>query len=74
MEKIINYLPFMQILKEGRAYIMLLPFNCAFDEIQEVLKEFSENVEKEKAFRAEITEKAKLEAEMNNGRQEAAGE
>lgn len=62
----INQLPFMQIIKEGRAYILLLPFNAPFDEAQEVLKEFIVQVDEEKVFRAELIEKAKLEQEMKN--------
>lgn len=62
----INQLPFMQIIKDGRAYILLLPFNAPFDEAQEVLKEFIVQVDEEKAFRADLIEKAKLEQEMKN--------
>jgi hypothetical protein len=69
----IQQLPFMQIVKEGRAYILLLPFNAPFDEAKQVLEEFSQDIDAEKAFRAEIMEKAKLEQEAANAKAEVAG-
>lgn len=74
MHKVINYLPFMQIVKDGRAYILLLPFNSEFDELKTVLGEFSQQVDQEKAWRDDLAAKAKLEQEAQNARQEAAVE
>lgn len=61
----------MQIQKEGRAYILLLPFNCYVDELKQVLQEFADNAQKEQKQRDEMAEKAKLEAEMHNQKAEA---
>lgn len=69
----IQQLPFMQIVKEGRAYILLLPFNAPFDEVHQVLGEFAQDVKAEQEFRAEIIEKAKLEQETANMKAEASG-
>lgn len=62
----------MQIVKEGRAYILLLPFNAPFDEAHDVMLEFAQDVKTEQAFRNELMEKAKLEEEMKNQNSEAA--
>lgn len=67
MERVINYLPFMQIVKEGRAYILLLPFNAPFEETQDALKEMIAGVDKEKAVRDDI----RLKAEIENQAKEA---
>jgi len=70
----IQNLPFMQIVKDGRAYILLLPFNSPFDEVFTVLDEFKVDVQAEKDFRAQIMEKARLEQEANNAKAEAQAE
>lgn len=69
----INHIPFMQIQKEGRAYILLLPFNAPFDECHDVMLEFAKEVLEEKRIRAEQADKSKLDKELENQKAEAAG-
>jgi hypothetical protein len=68
----INQLPFMQIQKEGRSYILLLPFNAPFDEAHDVMLEFAKDILEEKRIRQEVFEKSKLEQELSNQRAEAS--
>lgn len=67
----IHQLPFMQIQKEGRSYIILLPFNAPFEEAHDVMLEFAKEILEEKKVRHEIMEKAKLEEELKNQTAEA---
>lgn len=67
----IHQLPFMQIQKEDRSYIVLLPFNAPFDEAHAVMLEFAQHVLDEKKIRQEAFEKAKLEEEVKNQTAEA---
>ncbi len=67
----INQLPFMQIRKEDRSYILLLPFNAPFDEAHDVMLEFAKDILEEKRVRQEILEKVKLEQELSNQKAEA---
>lgn len=69
----IHQLPFMQIQKEGRAYILLLPMNAPFDEAHEAALEFAKEILDEKKMRQEAMEKAKLEQELANQKAEAQG-
>jgi hypothetical protein len=70
----INQLPFMQIVKESRAYILLLPFNAPFDEAHDVMLEFAKDVRTEQEFRNGLIEKAKLDQEQQNAKAEASAE
>lgn len=67
----INYLPFMQIQKESRSYIVLLPFNAPFEEVSAVMLEFSQKVLEEQKMRKEQAEKESLQKEMANQKSEA---
>ena len=74
MQKNIHHLPFMQIVKDGRAYILLLPFNSEFEECKAVLQEFDQQLEQERAFRLNMAEQAQLQQEAVNAKAEAAQE
>lgn len=58
----INHIPFLQVQREGRAYILLLPFNAPFDEAHECVLELAGQVLEEKRVRDELMEKAKAQA------------
>lgn len=68
----IHQLPFMQIQKQdGRAYIVLLPFNAPFEEAHEVMLEFAQQILEEKRIRQEMIDKEKLKEEIKNQTAEA---
>lgn len=69
----INYLPFMQIQKESRAYILLLPFNAPYDECHKVMGEFAEQVLADQKAKQEAVEQERLKKEVENQTAEAAG-
>lgn len=67
----INYLPFMQIQKESRAYIVLLPFNAPYEECHQVLIELAQQVLDMQKQKQDEAEKERLTKEMENQKAEA---
>ena len=60
----IHQLPFMQIQKEGRSYILLLPFNAPFDEAHAVMSEFANEILEEQRIRKEAVDKVQAEQQQ----------
>lgn len=69
----INYLPFMQIQKEDRSYILLLPFNAPYDECHKVMLEFAEQILADQKAKQEAADQERLKKEMVDQTAEAAG-
>lgn len=67
----VNYIACLQKEKNNRVYSLILPDNAPFEEVNEICLEMAQGVLDIKKEREEMMEKAKLEQEMNNAREEA---
>lgn len=67
----INYIACLQKEINNRVYSLILPENAPFEEANEICLEFAQGILHIKKEREEMIEKAKLEQEMNDAREEA---
>lgn len=68
----LNYIAVTQLEKNGRVYSLILPNDAPFDEAHQVCLEMAQGVLDIKKQREEALEKAKLDQEVANAKQEAA--
>lgn len=62
------------IEKNGRSYLLQMPYGCPFDDLFAVLQEFQQsNIDKQKQLK-EQAEEQKLKEEMANAHAEASNE
>lgn len=68
----VNYIACLQREKNNRVYSLILPNEAPFEEAHEILLLLAQDVLEIKKQREEMVEKAKLDQEVANAKQEAA--